>query len=205
MTASFSSSWLHGWASSPAIWGTLPTRLDSDPTFANFADANSTTELDAAADAVVSQILIGWSLGGILAIGAAARAPDTVQALVLISTTPRFIDACPARVLHRMQSRLTREPDATITDFQARAGIPGAACDVRSAGLDYLANCDLRSELAALPCPILWIHGDADPIIPADTIAPREQDQVYILPDLGHAPFLEDPESCELRIREFLA
>ena len=104
-----------------------------------------------------------------------------------------------------MQRRLAREPDATIADFQARAGIPDTASEVGSAGLDYLASCDLRSELAALPCPILWLHGDADPIIPASTIAPRDQDTVHILPGLGHAPFLEDPAACELRIREFTA
>ncbi|MFT5127808.1 MAG: pimeloyl-[acyl-carrier protein] methyl ester esterase [Rhodothermales bacterium] len=162
--------------------------------------------MDAAADAIVRPdcILIGWSLGGVLAIGAAARQPESVRALVLISTTPRFTDAWPARVIQRMQRRLAREPEATIADFQNRAGIPGAACELRNSGLEYLATCDLRNSLAALPCPILWIHGDADPIIPHSCIAPREQDQVSILPGIGHAPFLETPETCELRIREFL-
>jgi pimeloyl-[acyl-carrier protein] methyl ester esterase len=197
-------SWLHGWASSPQIWGALPAGLDSSPRFANFVSADSADALDAAADAVISDVIIGWSLGGILAIGAAARHPKRVRRLVLIATTPRFTDAWPARVIQRMQRRLAREPEATIADFQARAGIPDTACEARSAGLDYLANCDLRSKLAALPCPILWIHGDADPIIPASSIAPRSTDTVCILPGLGHAPFLEDPSSCELRIREFL-
>ena len=104
-----------------------------------------------------------------------------------------------------MQRRLAREPEATIADFQAKAGIPGADRDLRSGGLDYLATRDLRTELAALPCPILWLHGDADPIIPPDAIAPRTQDQVVILPGVGHVPFIEASDQCERHMREFLA
>lgn len=98
---------LHGWGLSPAVWdalrdelraGTHPTTPVLTPALPGHAGAapTATATLDAWADALAAQIphaatVVGWSLGGMLALAFAARHPTRVARLVLLASTARFV------------------------------------------------------------------------------------------------------------------
>ena len=133
-------------------------------------------------------VLIGWSLGALIALETALLAPQNVAALVLIGATARFTRApgyppgTPARLLEAMIARLEEQPQAVVGDFIGRVFQPenveeperrtleatalhlGATELTR--GLRYLADTDLRADLGRIGCPALILHGDQDRIIP---------------------------------------
>ena len=79
---------------------------------------------------------------------------------------------------------------------------------VRAAG--YIgAESDLRSVLPTIDVPTLVLHGEADsrsPLTNAEALhATIPTSQLAVLPKLGHACVVEDPEACATEIRRFVA
>jgi pimeloyl-ACP methyl ester carboxylesterase len=78
---------------------------------------------------------------------------------------------------------------------------------VRAAGYTG-AETDLRPMLPSLDVPTLVLHGEADarsPLAIADALhAEISTSQLAVLPDLGHACVVEDPEACATAIRQFV-
>lgn len=178
-------------------------------------------------------IWIGASLGGQVALSAAMRAPEQVRALVLIGATPRFVAGADwphgmnETTFRRFRVDCANDPKGTRTRFSAlqlhgdadgRRGLralrrlaplepaptPGGLAD----GLRVLAETDLRDRLGALACPVLWIAGAADALVPAGAAGvaagnnPRAR--VCCLPGAGHAPYLTQPEAVCDAIRDGL-
>src|SRR5918995_3661208 len=78
---------------------------------------------------------------------------------------------------------------------------------VRSAG--YIgAETDLRPVLPTIDVPTLVLHGEADarsPLANAEALhAAISTSELVVLPKLGHACVLEDPEACATEIRRFV-
>ncbi len=78
---------------------------------------------------------------------------------------------------------------------------------VRAAG--YIgAETDLRPVLPMVDVPTLVLHGEADarsPLANADMLnAEISTSQLVVLPKLGHACVVEDPEACATEIRRFV-
>jgi pimeloyl-[acyl-carrier protein] methyl ester esterase len=136
--------------------------------------------------------LLGWSLGGQLALDLAAALPVGIQRLALIATTPRFLKSAnwrcgtPRPLLARLVHRLHSEGERAVGDFLAllasgsaprtRARVlsklrsalrmHGGACpEALSAGLARLRDGDLRSALPLVRMPALVIAGQRDRII----------------------------------------
>lgn len=99
---------LHGWAMHSGVWGDLPARLGSrfrvyavDLPGHGFSAPIMPLTLDALVDVVAAHFaaenepltVLGWSLGGTVALRWALRDPGTISRLVLVATTPAFI-AC---------------------------------------------------------------------------------------------------------------
>lgn len=86
---------LHGWGQSRQIWyqqiSTFPEAL-----FLNLPGHGGSAEHDDWIEAIAGQlpdspsIIVGWSLGGIIAMQLALKCPEKVKGLALISTTPSF-------------------------------------------------------------------------------------------------------------------
>jgi pimeloyl-ACP methyl ester carboxylesterase len=78
---------------------------------------------------------------------------------------------------------------------------------VRAAGYTG-AETDLRPVLPTVDIPTLVLHGEADarsPLANAEALHARiSTSQLVVLPKLGHACVVEDPEACASEIRRFV-
>jgi len=187
--------------------------------------------LDAAPTAAV---WIGWSLGGLVALEAALDAPQRVVALVLLAATPRFVqapdwpDGTPAGTFDGFRDALLADPDGTLDRFlalQVRGGdapretlrllrrelaqrpTPRPAALAR--GLELLRESDLRDRLGMIDCPILWLFGERDTLVPpgaSESLAKLLPfSRQAIIPGAGHAPLLSHPQETGRRVALFLS
>lgn len=70
-----------------------------------------------------------------------------------------------------------------------------------------LGDVDVRAAYAALACPVLQLHGDADEITPLDAgckVAELARARLVVVPGAGHGPHLRYPLLANTAIREFL-
>ncbi len=162
---------------------------------------------------------VGWSLGALVALAAAIRSPDSVRGLLLIGATPRFLagDGWPCamapKTFEGFRAGCRNDPVETLARFLALQvrGSEAARATLRSLrqlaagdaspgpaalldGLDVLADTDLREDLAGVPCPTLWVTGEADALTPLEAARRAAGNQprarVSSLPGAGHAPFI---------------
>lgn len=177
--------------------------------------------------------LLGWSMGGQVALAlAAALPPEQVERLLLVAATPRFCAAddwphgLPEGQVRALERQLRRDYPAALRDFRERmlAGEelpsarrqriaaliapPPASADALAA-LAALRREDQRCRLAALDCPTLVQHGELDNItLPgaARTLAEEIAGaRLEMLPGIAHAPFLSRPDEVFAQWRTFLA
>ena len=178
-------------------------------------------------------IWLGWSLGGLVALRGALDRPEQVRALVAVACSPRFVVAddwphgVPAQVFADFASALEQRFDAAIERFLAletlgsahaqeelrtlRAEVFSRGAPVPAAlheGLAVLDRSDLRSALAELRVPNLWIAGRRDRlVVPAAMQWAAQQSprgRHLELPS-GHAPFLGHAEAMAEAIRALAA
>jgi pimeloyl-ACP methyl ester esterase len=196
---------LHGWGLGSGVWETIAEALATTcrvhrVSLAGY-DGQPADDLDftATAAALADQLpaectLCGWSLGGMLALSAAAQRPQRIGRLVLVSTTPHFVQeadwphAQPPALLDTFRNAVAGDAKTTLTRFVmlfnqgdetdqggARAItrrlnplLAGPLPDTQTLlrGLDWLGSADLRNALARIAQPTLVIHGDNDPLMP---------------------------------------
>lgn len=176
--------------------------------------------------------VLGWSLGGQIALELAAVAPDRVERLALIATTPRFtasIDwphGMSTSVLNGFAHRLESDWRATVSEFlelQVRGSADGERVlrELRAtllthgetqpaalaAGLAALATSDVRARLEAIAQPALVIAGQYDRITPPQgsrALADALDARYLEVRRAGHAPFLSHPREVAGAVRDFL-
>ena len=172
------------------------------------------TALDRAlARAAETPLLIGWSLGGQLALAAAAHNPDAVAGLVLVATPARFLadgehPGADVRALRRMRRRVEENPEGVLTEFWRRAAAPepaetadawrtkaatGVPRERLGAGLDHLAETDLREMARGVTQPTVVLQGRDDAVVPfaaGERLAEAMPRARFVALDGGHAlPF----------------
>ncbi len=223
---------LPGWGQGPGILDPLARELARDhhvrvaalPGTGGSRPGVCGADLDALADTMVRDqhapaSVIGWSLGGLIALTAAARHPERLTRVVLLAATPRFTSArgwpgMDPALLDRFRAGLEDDPVATRQRFlglqlaqgpdhrealrrlrrSARAEDEPEVDALRD-GLTLLRHTDLRAMAATVVCPIDAILGARDPLIPV-AVAPHLRAlgvRTRILPALGHVPFLTAP------------
>lgn len=178
-------------------------------------------------------VLVGWSLGGLLAQYIAARYPAYVKKLILFSSTPCFVQredwpsaielnvlsAFADELIHNFQGSLLRflalqfkgseNPRENLR--HARELIfarPQPDAQTLQQGLQLLANTDLRKLLNQISCPTLIINGERDTLVPT-TSAPYlgehlQNARCVIFKGAGHAPFLSHPALTTHFVEGFL-
>lgn len=244
---------LHGWAMSSVVFSELSAELSRDfrvlaPDLRGHGGSDPGSGYGCSAFAAdLSEwftrldlrhaALLGWSLGGEVALTLAAEAPlrNRLRALVLVATTPRFaagagwsggLPTTQLRALARDLRRnylkamgdffalqfvgetLPQERRQQILRFAVRAGrLPEP--DIALAGLETLAEEDLRHLLPQLQLPTLVVHGELDRIVLPEAgrflATTLPQARLELWPQVGHAPFISDPlRFCSL-LRNFLS
>jgi len=179
--------------------------------------------------------LLGWSLGGQLALQFALESPLQPDKVLLVATTPCFcqgdgwehgLPLAQVKALVRNMGRcyektmgdffqlqfvgekLERQRYREIIGFAVR---PGALPEKEQAKavLEVLSQADLRSQVSQIQRPVHLLHGELDQIIPVSAgeflAAALPYAQLQKMPDVGHAPFFSRPEQAVASWLEFLA
>jgi pimeloyl-[acyl-carrier protein] methyl ester esterase len=172
---------------------------------------------------------VGWSLGGLVALAAASRAPERLRAVVLLAATPRFVvspdwtSAVRAGVFRQFVRQLTQDADRTLSRFLAlqvrgteggnetlrrlRSALnrrPGAEEAALRIGLEFLEHTDLRKAMQLPGVPVYWLLGERDPLIPARVRDAFPELTSAVIRGAGHAPFLSHPEPCTRQLHRWL-
>ncbi|MGF1698078.1 pimeloyl-ACP methyl ester esterase BioH [Vibrio lamellibrachiae] len=168
-------------------------------------------------------IWLGWSLGGLVATHMALNHSEIVSKLITVASSPKFAAARPWRgiqpkVLDAFTEQLVDDFQTTIERFMAlqAMGSPSARQDVKQlkkavlsrptpnpqsllAGLEMLANVDLRPQLETLSVPMLRLYGRLDGLVPikvaTDVEAHLPLTEQYVFSQSSHAPFMTELDS----------
>jgi pimeloyl-ACP methyl ester carboxylesterase len=171
--------------------------------------------------------LVGHSFGTMVALSLFARHPAVPASLVLVGGYAGWAGSLPPDEVAR---RLTMFVGmAELGDAFEPTSYPGLFSDlipadrevalvtmmrenirpatIRAAG-HVGAETDLRPVLPTVDVPTLVLHGAADarsPLANAEALhAAISTSQLVVLPKLGHACMVEDPEACTAAIRQFV-
>ena len=172
-------------------------------------------------------VLIGHSMGTLLSIAYAARHPEQVQKLVLLSTpffggdakvARRFFSSQPVpfgwffsnMVLAAVICMITRRIFGRLVPYFRRDLPREIAADIvkhswrsfTSSFWEVVCNYDAKKDAEALgDLPVLSIHGDQDataPLTGALALAAGGRSwKVHILNGIDHHPWLRAPEICQ--------
>jgi pimeloyl-[acyl-carrier protein] methyl ester esterase len=236
---------LHGWGMHGGVWAEFARELAEEcrvvtPDLPGFGRSRDAWQAGADLPTMTEQVLgalparavwVGWSLGGLLALAAARRAPDAVDRLVLIGATPRFVQgadwpcAMAGDTLRQFAIDLERDYRGTLNRFlslqvgsterdllrRLRAQVPEHGephPDALRAGLAILEQADLRGELSAIRASALVLHGARDRLVPvaAGEHLARQLPcaRLVTIETAGHVPFLSHPAPCLSAVRDFL-
>ncbi len=177
--------------------------------------------------------VVGWSLGGLVAMRWALAAPGRVVRIVLVATSPRFVadDDWPhgmsAETLARFGDelrvawRLTMErflmlqlvggerTRATLSALRGRMFARGAPSTAALAdALAVIRDSDLRGEIAGIAQPVLVVSGDRDTLaLPGASrwLAEHLPNARFArIPGAAHMPFVSHADAFATVLDPFL-
>ncbi len=252
---------LHGWGMHGGIWGSAVEQLaqrhrvhcvdlpgygySTSPAPSGRAKrgvGGERSEGSGALDAIVSVLsahfdepvtVCGWSLGGQVALRWAQLAPHQVSKLVLVATTPRFVQcdgwdcAMAEETLREFSASLLENYALTLKRFVALQ-VRGSEherellADMRSllfsrgepdrvalrGGLEILRNTDLRAQLGEIMQAALVIAGERDtlthPAASAYLARALPSARLVEIKGASHVPFLSHPETFVEHVTGFV-
>lgn len=163
--------------------------------------------------------LVAQSMGGWTCLGAAVQHPERVSALLMCGTTGGLTTPAVASVAGTRE-RIRRQGLANLAYHpNLRDRDPALAFlydEIMALNPPLNQNViDLMAELApdpqavaALPMPILWIVGSADPLMPPEVIrAARDHvpgSSYFEAADTGHSVYFERPVEFNMQLNSFL-
>ena len=176
--------------------------------------------------------LMGWSLGGLACLQVAIEKPQSVDALVLLSSSPCFVTqdgwsyGVEAQVFEQFAEALKTDFSGTIRRFlslQVKGSESGrvilrglrdkvlqqAQPDVASldAGLQILKQVDLRNQLKQVQQPTCWALGSQDGLVGRELAEELNilmpRATVNVYDKAGHAPFLSHTDEFVQQLINF--
>ena len=168
-------------------------------------------------------VVVGVSIGGLIAQGFALAAPERVAGLVLCCTAPRMGDA--AMWTTRIETALTKGLEPMADPVMERWFSPGFRSErktdlagwrnlfLRTDPVGYARTCatlrdtDLSGAIVGIAAPTLIAAGDADLAAPVElvrncTVIPGSR--LEVLPGVGHIPSIEQPALLAGLVSDFL-
>jgi len=240
---------LHGWGMHGGYWDGLVSVLKEhyrvhciDLPGHGRSDYHGEQTLQDYADVIVqtmqqhiesAAVLMGWSLGGLIAQRMVLDHAQLFRRLILMASTASFVQregwphALSADVLHGFARDLLEDYKGTLKRFlalqvrgserqqqglrelKARLFVHGEPRqEALRVGLELLRDTDLRHELPMLAKPVCIIGGERDTLVPVEVL----NEMAQLLPDAsthsikgaGHAPFLSHPQDVLMMMKEFL-
>lgn len=175
-------------------------------------------------------ILLGWSMGGAIALEYALTRPEQVSHLVLLASSPKFQrepdwpHAPPSDALATLRDGMLRDYEATIRQFlslnlgarydqrahvvqQLISAHPAPRKQAIIAGYLLNLSVDFRLRAHALRTPLLAISGRLDRLswsASSAWLAARSGGVHRELPHAAHAPHLSHPEETANLLLEHL-
>ena len=181
----------------------------------------------------VGSVLVGWSLGGLVATQLVVENPDHIKKLVLVASSPQFVrsedwpDGMDPDVLDSFAGNLQDDYRNTIKRFIAiqamgsnnpgeerrilsdrvfRHGHPQVAA--LEGGLKILHNANLRVHLHEIKCPTLLLSGENDTLFRKKaaeaTLQLLMNGRLCMIKGAGHAPFLSHKDKFLQVLRAFI-
>lgn len=226
---------LHGWGMHGGVWDPVKALLAKHfrlhiidmPAFGYSANAMPSPYtmqilVEQMAEVVPKKIhLCGWSFGGQVAMQWAKQRPEQLETLILVSTTPRYLNTpdwsngIEEQIFNRFAYGIQSDYQPAMTRFlalQAQGG-DDTLTTVRelkrhffqrqppsvaalAAGLALLQDNDLRSDVPGIRAPTIIFHGARDRVVPiaAGLWLQAQMDSVMeVQQNASHAPFLSHP------------
>ncbi|WP_339843697.1 alpha/beta fold hydrolase [uncultured Halopseudomonas sp.] len=231
---------LPGWAMAPetmqplceALLERLPSRHVQSYPLPLIQLSSMEPDLAAMAELLRPGVLVGWSLGGMLAVQLHRRFPERFPAVVTIASNacfaarPDWTTAMPSSTFKQFYADMRSEPEKTLKRFALlvtqgseqrrslgkRLAWDQADYEQRLNGLALLAVLDNRVPLSRSTAPMLHCLGGNDALVPIDAAVALErlaetavaQTRVVVHPDASHAIVLEQPLWLAEQIAGFL-
>ena len=178
-------------------------------------------------------IIIGWSMGGLVALEMVRQFPQAVSRLVLVSSSPRFVQgdvwpyAVKSSVFEEFYQYLEQDHRATLKRFLAiqAMGSDTARKDIKTLqqqleqrgepdpsalkdGLNMLLNEDKRPLLSEITdIPIDLICGERDTLVnikAQQQLTQQPNIKLHPVAGAGHAPFISHPDEFMRLLRGIL-
>lgn len=173
--------------------------------------------------------LVGWSLGGMVALELARRLGERASALALVCTTPGALtdaknpNGLPAERVAMMAAGIKADTRAFVRQLAPEVFKDGAASPllpwavgemvktpphVVEGCFDGVVAFDARKWLKELAVPTTVLHGRHDAILPLgggealQKTIPKAT--ITVFENSGHAPFLEETEAFDAALSKFL-
>ena len=223
---------IHGWGLHGGIWQTIIPQLAKHfnvynidlPGFGQSPVYNGSYSLAYLVESVISIlpekcILLGWSMGGLVATAVAEQYPEKVEKLITVASSPCFLatESNPKgmnkEVLETFINYLAEDFRGTLIKFLSiqTMGSSTQKEDIQrlketvflhgtpaekalAGGLELLKNVDLSETLIDLEMPLLRIYGKLDTLVPVKSIEAIDQlapkSQKQLFLKSGHSPFL---------------
>lgn len=231
---------LHGWGMNQAAWQPIRAQLNQHAQV-TWVDLPGHGQSEAQTLGTLEQLvqvleplvqtntcIIGWSLGGLVAQALAYTLPDKVARLLLIGSTPCFVQkptwphALAPEILEQFATNLETHYEATVKRFFALQFMgtrhhPADLNQLRDAILQYPARLPalhqglelLRSvdfSTRRLPVPSRWILGRLDKLVPIQVAEVLEQQgyEVAVLPHASHVPFVTHTSEFWAAVEPFI-
>lgn len=231
---------LHGWGFTPAVWTPMMDALTqrgfnreglSAPALP-LASGDLSQTIQALIPLLPTRAhVVGWSLGGELALALTNHAPERVASLTLVASTPCFMNRAdwslgqPESLLDDFVQRLADNPASLLKRFSTliRHGDAIAGRDRNLAerlaqtqesdpaklagGLRLLRDIDLRTRASATAAATQLIHGAADAVVSvaaAEWLAQRLGAPLHPYENASHALPLTHTEQIADQLHRFI-
>ncbi len=242
---------IHGWAMNSGVWTDIAMALAQDyplklicavdlPGYGHSAECSPAQYSSVALAKMIEPLcsgkrttLIGWSMGGLIAIDLLSRKKSLFDQLILVSSSPCFIKkddwhtAVEANVFTNFAQSLSQDHQVTIKRFLAiqAMGSRTAREDIKTiqkqlllrgdadikalqSGLQLLLNEDKRSQLKSIDTiPITLIGGNRDTLIPMqglEQLAEQENITLFSILGAGHSSFISHLEEFKQILKKVI-